>query len=474
MKQSKSILHLIPALLLMVLAINMSAQCDSWMDSPMKDDAENAHTIYRQLIKSKEYTEAFSHWEKAYAIAPAADGQRDFHYTDGILLYLEKWKVETDDTKKKEYVDKMLGLQAQAVECLKSGAIKLKCDGQEDCYTKRIGYLQGRLAYDMFYTLNTPYSKTLEQVKGAVDNGGNDTEYIVFVPYASIAVYNFGKGKMTKEEVRTIYEKLNTIADYNIANNTAQASGYTQAKASMNGTFAPIERDIFDCEFFKAKLRPDYDAAPEDPTVIKKIIAVLKGQGCTPGDPFYDELNTKWKKYASAENAKIQAEFEQNNPAIMAKKLYDSGDFNGAANKYQEAINAETDASRKAGYTFSLASIQFRKLKKYSTARQTARDAAKLRPNWGRPFVLIGDMYGSTARSCGDSWNQRLAILAAMDKYRHAKSIDPSTADEVNTRLSKYRSSMPAQDEGFMRGTKAGDKAKVGCWIGETVTVRFN
>ena len=460
--------------MMLALTINLSAQCGTWEGSAQKGEAEDAHTIYRQALKTKDYAMAFENWEKVYAIAPAADGKRDFHYTDGIQLYLNKWKNETDAAKKTEYVDMILKLQGEAVECLKSGGITLKCDGQADCYTKRIGYLQGRLAYDMYYTLNTVYSKTLEQLAGAVENSGDGVEYIVFAPYANIAVYNFEKELMTKAEVRAIYERLNAIADVNIAKGDNLSPSYLQAKESMNSTFSKIERDIFDCDFFKAKLRPDYDADPDNVEVIKKTLAILKGQGCTPGDPFYDELDNKWKKYASAENAKIQANYEQNNPNVMAKKLYDQGDFNGAAAKYKDAANAETDPSKKAGYLFSLASIEFRKLKKYGQARTTAREAAKLRPGWGRPYMLIGDMYGSTARNCGDAWNQRLAILAAMDKYNYAKSIDAEQADEANSRLSKYRASMPDKNEGFMRGVKQGQSAKVGCWIGETVKVRFS
>ena len=61
-----------------------------------------------------------------------------------------------------------------------------------------------------------------------------------------------------------------------------------------------------------------------------------------------------------------------------------------------------------------------------------------------------------------------------MDKYNYAKSIDSEVAAEANSRISKYRSSMPSQDEGFMRGVKSGQTVKVDCWIGENVKVRYN
>jgi len=203
------------------------------------------------------------------------------------------------------------------------------------------------------------------------------------------------------------------------------------------------------------------------------VLGLLKKRGCDTSDPFVAELDVKWGKYAAAENAKIQAEFEANNPAVMAKKLYDQGDYKGAIKKYDEAIAEEADDEKKASYLFSKASIQFRKLKQYSTARNTAYKAAKLKPGWGRPYMLIGDMYASSARSCGDSWMQRLAIIAAIDKYNYAKSTDAEMADEAKTRVSKYYGSLPELADGHMRGVKKGAKVKVGCWIGETVTVRF-
>jgi len=131
------------------------------------------------------------------------------------------------------------------------------------------------------------------------------------------------------------------------------------------------------------------------------------------------------------------------------------------------------DNEKKANYTFSVASILFRKQKKYGEARKAALEAASLKPNWGRPYLLIGDMYASSSRSCGDAWNQRLAALAAIDKYSKAKSVDPSVAEDANKKIGIYNKSKPTQDEGFMRGFKEGQSLKVGCWIGETVRLRY-
>jgi hypothetical protein len=81
-------------------------------------------------------------------------------------------------------------------------------------------------------------------------------------------------------------------------------------------------------------------------------------------------------------------------------------------------------------------------------------------------------LYAST--KCGDSWDQRLSILAAIDKYRYARNIDPEVRSTADRRIANYRSSRPIESEGFMRGLKKGDEVEVGCWIGETVRLRFS
>lgn len=448
-------------------------QCETWVGSASENEATDAHTVYRDAFKQKDFDLAFEQWQIAYKLAPAADGKRDYHYTNGVEIYKDRLAKATTDEAKKEAKVKISELYDQAIQCYENGAISIsKCTG-DDCIDKKVGYLLGRKGYDLYYTVNAPYSQTLAAVKGSVEKAGMDSEYIVFAPYATIAVDWFKKEKMTQEETRAVHTLLNEIADHNIAKNDNLSASYQQAKDAMNATFRPIEHDIFDCEYFVAKLRPDYDASPNDPAVIKRVLKTLKKQGCADGHPLVIELDGKWKKYAAEENAKRQAEFEANNPGVKAKKLYDAGDFKGAISKYQEAIDAEADPSKKASYMFSVASIQFRKLKKYSAARKTAQDAAKMKANWGRPYMLIGDMYATSARSCGDDWNQRLAIIAAMDKYNYAKSVDPSVAEEANARLGKYRASLPDQSEGFMRGVKSGQTQKVGCWIGESVKVKF-
>lgn len=451
----------------LILSNTLIAQCTTFKESPKEQDGMEAHSLYRDAIKAKNYDEAFPNWKIAYGIAPAANGVNYLHYSDGRDIYRYYFDKETDTAKKQENVDIILSLYDGQLQCY-GDAYK---QGQES-------FLYGRKGYDMLYYFkeylgDAPYQTVINTLKMAVEKGGDNVEDIILVPYAHSVVQLFAKEKISKEDARAVYTQLNKIADYNIANNEKVKVRFVPAKAAMNAEFAQIENHIFDCDYFVAKLKPEYATKSEDPVFLEETIKLLKRQGCDASTPFLAELEGKWAKYAIQINAERQAEFEANNPGVMANKLYKAGDYKGAIAKYEEAMAAEIDQSKKAGYQFSIASIQGRKLKQYSKARSSARAAAKMRSGWGDPYMLIADLYATSASKCGDDWNQRLAVLAAIEMYGRAKSIDSGVAGDASKKIGRYLAARPDQAEGFMRGVKAGQTAKVGCWIGENVTVKF-
>ena len=465
-------MRLLISLIALIFTLQLNAQCDTWEGKKNQTQLMEWHTIYRGAIKTKDYAFAETNWLKVYAEAPAADGKRDTHYKDGVKIYKNKIKGEKDKAKKAEYAQEIIKLYDASIACYESKALTMKCVTDE-CYAQKIGVLKGRKGFDMYYTAKSPLAESNAHLVESLNTAGSDVEYRIFSPAAYSTVKLFEEGEMEQDAAIEIYEKLLASADGQIAAGGKYKQKFVDAKEAVENAYKAVERDLFGCEYFINKLRPDYEADPDNPEVIKVTLAYLKAQGCEEGTPFFDEVTAKWKSYASERNAELQAEFEANNPSVVAKKLYDEGKYDEAIAKYREAIAQEMDAERKANYTFSVASILFRKQKKYGEARKTALEAASLKPNWGRPYLLIGDMYASSSRSCGDAWNQRLAALAAIDKYSKAKSVDPSVTEEANKKIGIYNKSKPTQDEGFMRGYKEGQTLKVECWIGESVRLRY-
>ncbi len=463
------------AVLLAQTAPAENENCRTWVGKDFQEEAENAHVLYRDFLKAKDYEQAYTYWKTAYELAPAADGKRASHYKDGRQILLEFFKKETDEARKKELAEQILKLYDEQIACYGDEALLL-----------------GRKAYDMFYHLRTPYAQVLKTLDAAVEKGGNNSEYIIFDPYARILVYEYQNGRMDAERARQIILKLNEIADYNIANNQQYGSYFQQAKEAMEAVIAPVEPEIFDCAYYKKKFEPQFRANPEDYEMLKQFYNRLVKQGCDDSDPLVAEIKAQYEKVVAEVNAKRLAEFHAKNPGAHAKYLYEQGkeleeqgQGGEAMAKYKEALAKYDEAIEKAKaeggddgqfalYYFAKASIEGRKLKHFSKARDLAYKAAKLKSNWGAPYMLIGDLYAMSANSCGsDAYERGLVILAAIDKYAYAKSIDPEVAEEAGKKIARYSSHKPDQNEAFMRGVQAGQKAKIKCWIGETVTVRF-
>lgn len=454
---------------MVIMANDLNGQCKTWIDSPQKDQAEAAHSLYRDVVKSnsadelaalskENFDHGFNNWKIAYDLAPAADGQRPSHYADGRKFYQALLKKETDEAKKKEYTDMVLRLYDEQMECYKNEKI-----------------LRGRKAFDMFYSPFYGYREaTLEEFKKAIGDSGKDSEYLVLDPMAKLVVYFYQNGKMTKEEARNIYLKLEEVADHNIKNNQRYSQYYEQAKGAMVGEFSKIEDEIFDCAYFKGKLLPEFEKNKTDLEVVKYVYLKLREQGCDSTDVALQELKTTYESLAAGINAQLETERRANNPCYDGTQLQKEGKYAEALARYEECVNAGgLEGEAAAQIYYSMAFIQTWQLGQYGSARQNIRKALDVSPNWGKPYILLGDIYAKMSTGCKEDWDKRLAILAALEKYSYAKSVDGDVADDANKRINNYSGARPDREEGFMRKVNPGDQVTCGCGIGETVTIRF-
>ncbi|MFK8056449.1 MAG: tetratricopeptide repeat protein [Saprospiraceae bacterium] len=411
------------------------------------DAAELAHVLYRDAIKAKDYARAFPLWEEAYTLAPAADGKRPFHYMDGRAIYMDLFAKATDEAKKTEYAAMNSRLYDEQRQCYGG-------EGKDNpLYSAQI--------YDMFYTMQRPYTETYPVAKKAIEVGGDKTDFRVITPMGYLVSYMFSNKLIEQGEAREMIEKIRNI----VGNQTgADKDQYKTGLEGAEVAIAAVERSVFDCAYFKAKLKPMYDADPNNPAVYQDVYSQLINVGCDKSDPLLAEIGAK-------DRANKQAEFDANNPMTVAKKMMESGDKAGAIAKLEEIAANENSADAKAAIYLNIASMM-RKDGKKSNARSYANKAIAAKPGYGKAYLMLGDLYASSSRSCSkDAFQQRLVIIAALNKYAQAKK-DPETAGTAQSRISKYSGSLPTKEMLFERGIKAGESRSTGCWIGETVSVR--
>ena len=139
----------------------------------------------------------------------------------------------------------------------------------------------------------------------------------------------------------------------------------------------------------------------------------------------------------------------------------------------QEAIELETDASKKGKTAFSIAQILYSK-GNISGCRQYCNTALKYTPSMGRAYLLIANCIIRSAPAASQNTDAMLTrsyyYCLATDKCLKAMSVDPSCASRANSQIANYRNGYYPKSEAFFKGLKAGQSVSI---MGETTTLRL-
>ena len=123
---------------------------------------------------------------------------------------------------------------------------------------------------------------------------------------------------------------------------------------------------------------------------------------------------------------------------------------------------------------YELGLLYFTGMNNYAKARQAARSALAVDPNYGKAYLLIGRVYAAGGKGCGnDAFENKWVYWVVVDQFQKAKSVDPSVAEEANKLISTYSAYFPKAGDAFWADMKEGATVTVGCWINETTTARF-
>ncbi len=223
--------------------------------------------------------------------------------------------------------------------------------------------------------------------------------------------------------------------------------------------------DFYPCSYYSDKYYPQFKENMEDCEVITTTLSRMKWGKCDDNDPKLKEVNAAYmSKCYEAPTA----------GAPSCNELLRNGRYRDAVKCLEDALPNISNSSDKAKYNYLLAQIYFAYLKNFPKARQYAREASRLRPNWGEPYILVGLLYASSGPICGPGrgWDSQVVVWPAIDEWYKAKSVDPSVAGKANKYIGQYSQYMPDKGELFQRLKKEGDSYFVGCWIQETTTIR--
>ena len=253
------------------------------------------------------------------------------------------------------------------------------------------------------------------------------------------------------------------------------------AKGASKGAFSKVKKYTGKCgKYVFGVIRNRYS----DPT---NVVGDINTASKKIGKKFLknnDEVKSYIRKYARAASVTTTSLHEADIPSTvtdnaiatsyfaMAKDYEKKDKIDNAIAYYEKAINVSINDEIKAICNYSIAKLLHKQHNNYIDARTYAREAIRLKPNYGLAYILIAKLYASNPVG-GDSFEKSMTYWLAIDVLNMAKLADPSIATEAQTLIDSYSKLCPKKEEAFMHSITEGKTVWIGGWIKETTHARF-
>jgi hypothetical protein len=404
------------------------------------------HTsLYREFYKQKNFDDALPHWRWVFTYCPLVSQNL---YIDGAKIMGTRINEAKDLKIRNAYIDTLMMVYDKRIQYF------------GDSPTSREGMVLGRQAIELENYRPSDTMRIYRYLSKSVELEGLNSDAVIVARYF-IAVTNLVANKrFPSDSVAEVYDRLSNLADQKLEilkNDTVQERKWNDLRALIESRFEPYAS----CDEIEKIYTRKFNQSPNDTILLKKIIRLFDRKDCTDRDLFFQATGNLHKAKPTGQSA-----------YLMGKLSMVKGDFTKAESYFIEAIPTLDDAL-KAKACFYLAKINY-DAKSYSEARSYALKSLSVNPNDGMCYLLIGNMYAASAASCGgsDEIASRAGYWAAVDKFIKARAVDPSVAEEANKGITTYSAYFPTRERLFFNDIKEGSSYTVGCWIGETTTVR--
>lgn len=426
---------ILTALLGMVFTLNAQSEC------------ETDYAIYRNEYKQKNYNEALKSWRKVFKNCPSFNQNT---FANGPKLY--HYKIKQDNANKESYLDTLMLIYDTRIQYFGNKEKVLGSKGSD------------LLKYDP-----GSFIEAYQMMKISVESTGNSSMPNVLVSYfKSLVKYEkFCEEnasdlheeieEITKQDILDAYVFVSDIIVFNIANNQKYVKYYETAQKNIENMFAPYAS----CDDLILVFQSRLEEGNPSLSLLKKVTSLLDKKDCTDNEVFFTAATKLHDLEPTASSA-----YDMGNTSLSKKN------YSAAVDYFNQSIEMTEDESIKASYYLKLA-YAYQMTKSYSKARSAATSAADLKPEWGEPYIIIGDIYATSASSCGSSsLEQRSVYWVAVDSYRKAKSIDNLLTEKANKRISTWSKQFPSKEDCIWEDLEEGSSYKVGCWIGRSTKVR--
>ena len=442
-------------------------------------------TNFRTFYNAKNYNDAYESWQYVIQNCPCS---WDGIYTNAQTLFQNLIKDEKDSARREVLIDSLM----------------YTFDVRSTYFPEKftVGSGLGFKAYNTMRYRKSQYEQAYTWFVQSVEMEKENTQPAIWDTYFQLAE-NMTKAKKDTSIVVEAYERATDYLDLSILNATKAYEQSADALEALNAQLekGEIDRMAYDkqakkltadttrqaklivnyrktlvkinnavtpyasCEVLDMLYTKKFEDIKNDLAAVSKMVNTMFKGNCTDSPVFLEGLSILHKASPNRNTAYMMGNLTFKNYT----KSQSAEDIAATIDYFKEAVKLSETHEQQADANYMLA-LAYRMKGSFSESRSAAYDALKARPNMGKAYILIGDLYANSGGRCGDEQVPGAYAWAAADKYAKAASVDPSCADEANSKRAKLR--FPSKEELFKRGINSGSSYHVGCWIQENTTVR--
>jgi hypothetical protein len=439
MKMKNNVLKVAFAAMVFLGAQSAYAQCKEWKWPEDKAKAEECNVLYTDAVKNGHYKQAVVPHQWLLTNAPNLNTSI---YIQGAEIFDKLADQEKDAARKQVYVDSLMVIYD----------MRVKNCGEEATVTSRKA-----LSFYKFNVNSAKSAEVLPIMEKAFELNGNNIMDGLLVPYMqAVRVTSLKHKSLTEDQIIAKYDMVSAVVDAKIKKAQSEAKPIDKLKKSKDEIDAILLTLVkFDCDRVRSTLAPKFKQNPTDITLAKKIFGFMLQGKCTD-DPLWLEAgeaihNGGDKDFGLAKNLGLR---------------YLTADNTEKADYYlKEALQLAANNTDKADVLILQGSLASKKGSK-SDARELFRQASAADPANKDSYEKIGDLYFNSFNECSKKENQaddRAVYLLAYDYYAKAGATQ---------KMGAAKASFPSKEDIFLVNYTAGQSIRVGCWIGESTTVR--
>jgi tetratricopeptide (TPR) repeat protein len=449
--------------LLLIFSINSFSQS--------KEDCLSNLSIFAEYAKVKNYDAAYEPWLEVKSQCPKlniaiyvygerllksfikkSEGNKRDEYQEDLLDLYDEWLKHFSKSKSgKNEMGKILAIKAQTMIDYKLADNETIYDVYDMAFTNDPqSFKSPKGLYNYFKIYFELYKENLNvSLEKLFEKYEELTEKFEF----EMEAYTSKLDLLLKKE-----ENNDLISARELRNKKVYEVNMTACATYLNNLNAIIAKEST-CENLIPLYRKNFDKFKSDTVWLNRAASRMDSKDCSD-DPLFGEM--------------VEALHQLNPSANSAYYLGLLNDKKGktklAINYYNESIKLETSDLKKAKTLYKIA-LKFKKSRQYSQSRSYALKALKFQPSMGSAYLLIGNLYASSANNCGTSQFEKRSIYwLAAKEAKKASAVDASVRRIARKTALSYEGRAPSKTDIFSEAM-GGKIISIKCWIGKSIKV---